>query len=161
MVHGVESNGKSSEWYTPKWLLDALGETYDLDPCSPGAKHWVPATRIYTKLDDGLKQPWHGFVFMNPPFGRRNGHVLWLKKFIEHGNGIAIVQAYTSAGWFHDWAIRCDAMLFPRGKTKFVREDRTVAKAPVHGIVLLAMGERGMKALQKSGLGFYVRRIKQ
>jgi predicted RNA methylase len=40
-------------------------------------------------------QPWSGTVFMNPPFGRRNGHVPWLRKFLAHGDGIAIVRAYT------------------------------------------------------------------
>jgi hypothetical protein len=40
-----------------------------------------PATRIFTKADDGLALPWHGTVFMNPPFGGRFGHVPWLIKF--------------------------------------------------------------------------------
>ena len=47
-------------------------------------------------------------------------------------------------------------MLFPRGKTKFVRSDGTVGKAPGHGIVLLAMGDRAKIALKNSGLGLYV-----
>jgi hypothetical protein len=73
---------------------------FDLDPCSPGPHHWVPAREIYTVADDGLRQPWPGRVFMNPPFGGRNGHVPWIK-FLDHTNGIAIVRAYTSSGWFH------------------------------------------------------------
>ena len=32
----------------------ALGLIFDLDPCSPGPAHWVPARKIYTKEDDGL-----------------------------------------------------------------------------------------------------------
>ena len=59
-------------------------------------------------------QQWHGTVFMNPPFGGRNGHVPWLERFLDHGDGIAIVRAYTSAGWFHDFAVRAETMLFPR-----------------------------------------------
>ncbi|UCL89307.1 DUF1073 domain-containing protein [Pseudomonas sp. HS-18] len=43
---------------------------------------------------------------MNPPFGGRNGHVPWLEKFLAHGNGIAIVRAYTSAAWFHEHAVK-------------------------------------------------------
>ena len=149
--------GESDEWYTPFDMLAALGETFDLDPCSPGLGHcWVPATRIMTKKDDGLNAIWEGFVFMNPPFGKRNGHVPWLKKFIEHGNGIGIVRAYTSAAWFHDLAIKVDAMLFPRGKTKFVRPDGSIGKAPGHGIVLLAMGTRAKLVLQNSKLGLYI-----
>ncbi len=147
--------GESDEWYTPPEIFDALGETFDLDPCSPGPGHWVPARKIITKVQDGLSADWEGFVFMNPPFGGRNGHVPWLKKFLRHGNGIAIVRAYTSAGWFHERVTEADAVLFPKGKTKFIRPDGSVGKAPGHGIALLAMGERAKKALRRSRLGIY------
>lgn len=80
----------------------------------------------------------------------------WLDKFLKHGNGIAIVRAYTSSGWFHDHAINADAMLFPRGKTKFIRPDGSIGAAPGHGIVLLGMGRRAMQALWRSRLGLYV-----
>jgi len=148
--------GESDEWYTPPFIFEALKCRFDLDPCSPGVGHWVPADQVYTKADNGLIQPWQGFVFMNPPFGGRNGHVPWLRRFLTHGNGIAIVRAYTSAAWFHDVAIHADAMLFPRGKTKFIRPDGSVGKAPGAGIVLLAKGEQACKALKSSGLGYYV-----
>ena len=148
--------GASDEWYTPPDLLNALNESYDLDPCSPGTEHWVPALNVYTKQDNGLERTWEGFIFMNPPFGGRNGHVPWLNKFLKHGNGIAVVRAYTSAGWFHDHAVKADAMVFPRGKTKFVRPDGTIGKSPGHGIVLLGMGQRAKDALRKCGLGLYV-----
>ncbi len=151
-----DKHGISDEWYTPPAIFKAIGETFDLDPCSPGPTHWVPAHKVLTKEDDGLVAEWHGFVFMNPPFGGRNGHVPWLRKFLKHGNGIAIVRAYTSAAWFHEYAIKADAMLFPKGKTKFIREDGSVGKAPGHGIVLLAMGERAKNALKRSNLGLYV-----
>jgi hypothetical protein len=53
------------------------------------------------RSDNGLAQPWSGLVFMNPPFGGRNGHVPWLRRFLDPSNGIAIVRAYTSSAWFH------------------------------------------------------------
>ena len=65
--------GATDDWYTPPDIFDALGLIFDLDPCSPGPARWVPARKIYTKEDDGLVQSWSGTVFMNPPFGRRNG----------------------------------------------------------------------------------------
>jgi hypothetical protein len=149
------SIGLSDDWYTPPEIFEALGETFDLDPCSPGVDHWVPAKRVYTILQDGLRQQWQGYVFMNPPFGGRNGHVPWLQKFMEHDNGIAIVRAYTSAGWFHDWIPRADLILFPRGKTKFVRPDGSIGKVPGAGVVLIGCGSRAVKALKQSGLGIY------
>jgi hypothetical protein len=157
MAEHEPSIGQSDDWYTTPQIFSALGLTFDLDPCSPGPNHWVPARRVYTKADDGLVQPWQGRVFMNPPFGGRHGHLPWLQKFLEHGNGIAIVRAYTSAGWFHDLALRAESMLFPRGKTKFVRPDGSIGCDPGHGVVLLGMGERSNRALLTSRLGFFVR----
>lgn len=158
MAEHEPSIGASDDWYTPLALLNAIGETYDLDPCSPGAGHWVPARQIYTIEDDGLVLPWDGFIFMNPPFGGRNGHVPWLKRFLEHANGIAIVRAYTSSAWFHNYAVKVDAMCFPRGKTKFVRPDGSIGKCPGHGIVLLGMGTRAVAALERSRLGLFLAR---
>ncbi len=157
MAEHESSIGKSDDWYTPPEIFDALGIRFDLDPCSPGEGHWVPADKIYMKSDDGLSQTWEGCIFMNPPFGGRNGHVPWLRRFLEHGDGIAIVRAYTSSGWFHDWAIQAETMLFPRGKTKFIRPDGTQGKSPGHGIVFLGMGKRANDALEKSGLGLFIR----
>lgn len=153
MAEHEPSIGATDDWYTPREIFAALGLTFDLDPCSPGADHWVPAKSVYTKADDGLAKPWVGLVFMNPPFGGRNGHVPWLRKFIEHANGIAIVRAYTSSAWFHEWAVKADTMLFPKGKTKFIRPDGSIGRAPGHGVVLLGMGSIASGALKKSGLG--------
>jgi hypothetical protein len=148
--------GQTDDWYTPREIFDALGLVFDLDPCSPGADHWVPARHVFTKRDDGLSKPWCGLVFMNPPFGGRNGHVPWLRKFLDHGNGVAIVRAYTSSAWFHRWAVFAETMVFPRGKTKFIRPDGSVGRAPGHGVVLLGMGEIANDALSQSGLGFVI-----
>lgn len=156
MLDHVASPHPSDDWYTPPEIFTALGLVFDLDPCSPGADHWVPAWSVYTEVDDGLTKPWTGCVFMNPPFGGRHGHVPWLRKFIAHGNGIAVVRAYTSAGWFHEEAAKVDTMLFPRGKTKFIRPNGVVGAAPNHGIVLLGMGSRANAALKQSSLGLFV-----
>lgn len=158
MAEHETCTGATSEWYTPSAIFDALGLVFDLDPCSPGAGHWVPARCVYTKTDDGLMQPWgRCLVFMNPPFGGRLGHIPWLQKFLEHGNGIAIVRAYTSSSWFHEHAARAETMLFPRGKTKFIRPDGTIGTAPGHGVVLLGMGGVANRAMERCGLGLFVR----
>ena len=148
---------EASEWYTPKPIFDALGLTYDLDPAHPGRdnRHCVvPAKRIYTKADDGLRQPWHGLVFMNPPFGGRRGQVPWLRKFFAHGSGIALVTALTSADWFHEVVVpNAELICFPAGKTKFVKPDGSVGKEPGTGVVLIAAGRVACAALWRSRLG--------
>jgi hypothetical protein len=145
--------GETSEWYTPPAIFDALGLEFDLDPCSPGHGHWVPARKIFTEQDDGLAQPWEGLAFVNPPFGGRNGHVPWMRKFFEHGNGVMIVRAYTSSAWWHAEMPKAEMVLFPRGKTKFIRPDGTIGAQPGHGIVLVGMGEVARDALRGSRLG--------
>lgn len=155
MAEWEPNQGETDDWYTPPSIFKALGERFDLDPCSPGPSHWVPADKVYTIADDGLSQPWSGFVFMNPPFGNRLAQVPWLQKFLDHANGIAVIRAYTSAIWFHDYAARSDLMLFPRRKTEFVRPDGSVGKRPGSGVALLGMGLRGCEALKRSGLGFW------
>lgn len=143
--------GKSDDWYTPPAIFEALKLRFDLDPCSPGGSHWVPASSVYTK--SGLQRRWFGRIFMNPPFGGRRGHVPWLQKFLDHRNGIAIVRAYTSSDWWHEHMVRADMLCFPKGKTKFIRPDGSIGTAPGHGIVLIGMGKDCCTALAASKLG--------
>ena len=148
--------GETSEWYTPPEIFAALKLTFDLDPAHPGLGHphcCVPAHRVYTQVDDGLRQPWHGLVFCNPPYGARHGHVPWLERFIAHGNGIGVFRAYTSSGWWHALMPKVELICFPCGKTRFVRADGTIGMSPGHGTALLGMGEVACGALLRSSLG--------
>jgi DNA N-6-adenine-methyltransferase (Dam) len=158
MAEHEPSIGMTSEWFTPPSIFDALKLEFDLDPCSPGPGHWVPARKIYTEANDGLDQPWEGLVFMNPPFGGRNGHVPWLRKFLDHANGIAVVRAYTSSAWWHNHMPRAELICFPRGKTKFIRPDGSIGRAPGHGVALIGMGDVARSALEASSLGMLWRR---
>ena len=154
--HHENSAGETSEWYTPKFIFDALRLEFDLDPAHPGigAAHCcVPAKRIYTRQDDGLAQPLVGLVFMNPPFGPRRGQVPWMRKFFAHGNGVLIVRAYTSSDWWHAEMPKAELILFPDGKTQFIRPNGSVGKEPGHAVVLVGAGAVACEALQRSKLG--------
>lgn len=144
-----ESIGKSDEWYTPKYIFDALGCHFDMDVAAPsGGPRHVPCTFWYDK--DALKYPWHGFVWMNPPFGGRNAIEPWLNKFFEHNNGIALVPDRTSAPWFQHNATKAKAILFLSPKVKFERPDGSIGKLPGSGTALLAAGDRGLKVLHNA-----------
>jgi DNA N-6-adenine-methyltransferase (Dam) len=147
--------GKNDEWRTPKYIFDALKLVFDLDPCWPLAGPcFVPTQERYTVHDNGLAQPWHGLVWVNPPFGGRRGHVPWLRKFFTHGNGIALVNALTSSDWFHAVVVpNAEMLCFVCGKTKFHRPDGSIGTQPANGIVLLGMGNVAHEALRQSGLG--------
>jgi len=152
------SIGASDEWYTPKYIFDAMGARFTLDVAAPegGAPH-VPAIDHITKAQNGLEMPWEGFVWMNPPFGGRNGLVPWLDRFFAHGDGIALTTDRTSAPWWQDAARRSDLILFTAGKVKFERPDGSIGNAPGNGTTLFAVGDCAIWALHRAavnGLGF-------
>ena len=151
--------GKTDEWYTPGYIFDALGVEFDTDPCHPPRFTKVPFTKngkCFTKEADGLSQKWSGLVWMNPPFGGRNGYFPWMDKFISHGNGIGLCTALTSSEGFQKYIPQMDAILFPKGKTRFIDENGKMGGCPFNGIVLFAIGETGKAALKNSGLGVYL-----
>lgn len=153
------SIGASDDWFTPRYIFDALGETFDLDVAAPleGPRH-VPCRGW---LHEGsIDRSWTGFVWMNPPFGGRNGLVPWLDNFFLHGRGIALTPDRTSAPWWQDAARKADGLLFLGRKVKFERPDGSIGKSPGTGTTLFAAGHRGDSALRRAsraGLGLYLR----
>lgn len=156
------NTGGSDEWYTPAYIFDALDVSFDLDVAAPrlGPKN-LKVSEWFCDTQDGLSQPWHGRVWMNPPFGGRNGLIPWLDKFFAHGNGIALTPDRTSAPWWQDANRRADATLFIAGKVKFERPDGSLGKSPGTGTTLFACGPRSVMALrdaQYNGLGVVMQR---
>lgn len=150
-----EAAGESDDWYTPKYIFDAIGLRFDLDVAAPceGPRH-VPAARWLTPEDDGLRAAWKGVVWMNPPFGHQRQKCDWLKRFCLHSNGIALVPDRTSAPWFQEFAPMMDAICWVAPKIKFERPDGSLGMSPGTGTALFAMGEASARALDDSGLGF-------
>jgi hypothetical protein len=149
--------GVTDEWYTPAHVFTALDTTFDVDVSSPGREvtPWIPAERFITS--DSLAKTWDGFVWMNPPFGRRNGLVPWLDKFIRHGSGICLVPDRTSAPWWQWWAKQMDLILFVSPKLRFIDCNGHPRKSPPQGTCLGALGYKAQEALRRaalSGLGF-------
>lgn len=148
--------GATDEWYTPPEVFAALGVVeFALDPCSPSVNAWVrhchvPAASRFTEIDDGLSQQWFGFVWMNPPFGDRNGLVPWLEKFVQHGNGIALVPDRTSAPWWQQFDPLMDLSLFAARKIKFINQHGQRGKSPAQGTTLWSLGGSGAAALRRA-----------
>jgi hypothetical protein len=157
-----ETPGASDEWYTPAYVFDALGETFDTDVAHPGrgdvccvpAKCWITGS--------SLDHEWSGFIWMNPPFGERNAIAPWLDKFFAHGNGIALTPDRTSCPWFWSAWQRSDRALFTR-KIRFIRPDGSLGKSPSNGTCLFAAGDRAVAALERAagaGLGILAQPIR-
>ena len=102
----------SDDYYTPRWVFETMGLEFDLDVCSPpDGIPWIPAKRYFTKEDDGLAQPWHGRVWMNPPYSASSP---WVRKFIQHGHGVCLVPHAKSAWHLELWGT-AHAWVAPRG----------------------------------------------
>jgi hypothetical protein len=112
----------TSEWYTPAEVFEAMDVEFDVDVCSPGKSKtpWIPAKRFITKRENGLASDWHGFAWMNCPFGEKAGVWDWIERFIQHGNGVALVTDFTSTEWFHRLTGGSDAILFVKPKIQFL-----------------------------------------
>lgn len=62
------TDASKDEWLTPPAIIKSLGE-FDLDPCSPIVRPWDTAKTHFDINTDGLKMPWFGRVWLNPPYG--------------------------------------------------------------------------------------------
>ena len=135
---------KSDEHYTPKWLFDRMGISFDLDVAAPIGGSYVPANRYYTEQDDGLAQEWNGKVWMNPPFSKPSP---WVAKFIANSNGIALLVVSRSM-WFRDLWASADAIAPTPYNFKFERPDGSTKQVSFQTF-LFAFGVENVEALNR------------
>ena len=101
---------ESDERYTPAWVFEGLGLSFDTDPASPGVGDFVPAARKFTKADDGLAREWVGSVWLNPPFSESDR---WARRWIAHSRGVFLGPVANSA-WCVDLMRAADLVWFVR-----------------------------------------------
>ena len=146
---------KSSSWLTPPKILHALGR-FDLDPCCPPVMPWQTAAQMIAPPRDGLAEPWHGRVWLNPPFGAQAA--AWLAKMAKHGNGIALIPARTETRMFYAsvWGA-ADAVLFLQGRPSFhhVNGNKAAFNSGTP-IALVAYGKHNANTLEACELGICV-----
>ena len=145
----IYGHDQGDEWYTPKWLFDALGLVFDLDVCAPIDTTYtsVPAKKYYNTNDDGLSQDWHGVVWCNPPYSEP---AKWALKMIEHHNGLLLTPIPMNAEW-GSWVWQaCDGIrLFQR--IDFVRPNGEIQR-PGLWLQLAAFGDTALNALQNMAI---------
>lgn len=113
--------GNTDIWLTPLELVSRLSDCgFDLDPC--GHEGHITARNIYHPPQDGLKLPWHGKVYLNPPYSEAEK---WVEKLIEHGYGVALLFARTDNKYFQRMIRACDSIQFIKGRISFIKPDGT------------------------------------
>lgn len=122
--HEKNNEGDTTDWITPKWIIDAFnnkvdeGMFFDLDPCASLSQPWPCARDSYTVEQNGLLQEWRGTVWCNPPYGSSIG--VWARMMANHGDGVMLIFArLETSAWFDEIFTTADGFLFPKGRIAF------------------------------------------
>jgi len=152
------SKQREVRWLTPPHIVEALGR-FDLDPCGAPGHKLAERDYILERGEDGLRDPWMGRVWLNPPYGP--AMTPFMHRMVEHGHGTALIFARTETRLFHEtvWEA-ASAVLFLRGRLTFLSADGVRAKANAGApSCLVAYGRTDAEELMYSGLPGYVVRL--
>ena len=86
-VEGARAEQRDT-WQTPPYIADlcrdVFGGCIDLDPASCAeANSRIKAIYFYNEKSNGLRMPWHGKVFLNPPYESAGGAEKFIEKLIH------------------------------------------------------------------------------
>jgi site-specific DNA-methyltransferase (adenine-specific) len=129
--------------------LNAEFGPFTLDACATPENAKCPA--YFTKIDDGLKQPWTGRVWCNPPYGR--GLERWVKKALESVRSgtaevvVCLLPARVNTAWWHAYAAQGEVR-FPRGRLRF---GAAASDAPFSSAVVVFRNAPGPAGALRNG----------
>lgn len=137
----------SDDWYTPRKYIEVAREVMqgiDLDPASSAlAQNTVKADHYFTLDTNGLNHPWHGRVWLNPPYSMPSRFVDKLIGEYQAGrieHAIILVNNTTDTGWFHDLLTHAHAVCFTKGRIHFRSPIRT-GDSPRQGQAFFYFGQ--------------------
>lgn len=127
----LDASDESDGWYTPSWLIDRARQmlgAIDLDPATcEAAQSVVQAARYYTATENGLIQPWHGRMWINPPY---SAPTPWVRRLIngyrtgDITSALMLTNSYTETNWWQELAT-VGTILFFRGRLQFWHPGKT------------------------------------
>ncbi len=114
----------NDDWETPDHVIERFEQEFgavDLDPCARDGS--AKAEEYYTIEEDGLRQPWFGRVWLNPPYSAptpwvRKAHleILWSRADLV----IACLPPAIDTEWFHTWVLPFAEIRYHRGRIGFL-----------------------------------------
>ena len=129
---------------TPHEIYSVLGKI-DMDPCAGENTNIGGINYAIERGEDGLELEWEGFVYCNPPFSQKE---LWIRKMINHGNGILLLPERGSAPWCGPLAIKSNKYWTMGKKINF---DGGSTSNPA-GSYLFLFGDIAIERIIDSGL---------
>lgn len=156
---------RDTVWFTPPWIVSAVHRYFAPDGIAldPATDPSNPTKALYhfTEEENGLMCSWAGYggVFVNPPYGK---HLMsWVVKICHEATyGTPIVallpgQRFETKVWQEKvlTSPALDAIVFIRGRVKFLRPSGEQAKSNPYGSMLYVFN-RDYRALEPlSALG--------
>lgn len=160
----VAYNSGENEWYTPPEyiaLAKAVMGKISLDPASSEiANKTIGADRFYNEEENGLTKRWTGRIWMNPPY--ESGLIdKFISKYANHAKngditeGIVLVNNATETNWFNELIEVSSAVVFPKGRIKFLDTKGNPSGAPLQGQAIVYFGKNPENFLKEfSALGW-------
>lgn len=147
--HRTNYTGEN-EWYTPAKFIELAREvmgSIDLDPASSDkAQKQIQAENYFTAKDNGLRQEWHGNIWLNPPYAQPLIYDFAEKLVTECTEGrvsqaIMLTHNSTDTLWFHRVEEIAAALCFTRGRIAF-EDPHGDRCAPTQGQAFFYIGEK-------------------
>ncbi len=114
-------SSETDQWATPQALFNTLDALFHFDLDVAATDENAKCGRYFTVAENGLKQPWIGTCWMNPPYGRKIID-LWVKKAsesaLEGATVVALVPARTDTQWWQNYCAGQE-VFFLMGRLKF------------------------------------------
>lgn len=138
----------NDEYCTPPEHVELARElmgSIDLDPATnPLAQEYIKAKQWYVKENNGLALPWHGNIWLNPPYSYPLVEQ-FTTKAIEHiskepsSQAVVLVNACTDAKWFQQ--LMDYPCCFVRGRISFYLNGKKI-NGNRNGQAFFYLGER-------------------
>lgn len=125
----------AESWNTPKWLFNFLNEKYNFTLDAAASEKNTKCANFYSKENSAFGKVWRGNVFLNPPYGDKEGPstTKWIEEaFIQCKTGncnlvCLVIPLKPDTNYYHDYIrygnlIEEDRFEDPRGKIGIYQE---------------------------------------
>lgn len=146
----VSHNTGESEWFTPPEYIEAarcVMGGIDVDPATTErANKAIGAEVYYTAETDGLRNPWPGRVWLNPPYAQPlvSQFCQSFADKYEAGEvkeGCVLINNVTETGFAQRLLGLCSGVCFPAGRVRFLDANGNPG-APLQGQMVLYFGDK-------------------
>ena len=131
----VEKEGESDNWFTPKYIFDAMNVIFFMDVAAPReGPRYTPVHRLAFQRT-AYQRSGSGFLsFMNPPYGKRGDKKskAWTTEIPRprQRRDVGSRSDFRPVGSQQEAATRSDAVLFLSPKVKFEKPDGSIGDKP-------------------------------